>query len=488
MPQIDYAKLAEQARQQGGAVDYAALAEQARGGSDPSAPSQHPHARVGQAVIDAAKGVGAGAVSTLFHGGDLIRRGLGMERVIDRPEVQQSMTPPQSPAGKVGFFGEQAAEFAVPLSKIARVTKGLPILQRMAAEGAASAGVAGIQSGGDATAMTVGAAGGATLPFVAKGMGAAAQAANRAAAGAREGGIGGAVASAVRNVSPASSKSMLVQGLKPRATQRGFEQSLDLAIPELKATEQALGRPIQSVDDLLEATKLAKKNVRAEYDAYAGPMRERGSLVDGNVVADLMEKSIPSKVKLENPDLAARLVARAQSYRKAFPLEEAEVLLKETNADLDSFYSKYPMAQRKALLADPEAALLDAQGKAWRDAIYKTIDSDTQGAAARAINRRYGALMDLEDAAVRRANVAKRQQPESLSEQIGSVRAAADMARGTYKVFQGDLSGAADIAAARAGRSTAKFLKEQQTTDALIRRAFSNAASGTAAPRTGARP
>jgi len=451
------------------------------------APPKHPHARVGNAVIDAVKGALTGPVSTMFHGGDLIRRGLGMERVIDRPEVKAAMTPPDSAAGKAGFMLEQAAEFGVPLAKIARVTKGMPILQRMAGEAAASAGVAGIQSGGDPTSMTVGAAAGAVLPFAAKGMGAVANRVKQAAAGAQEGGVTGALAGAVRNVAPPSSKAMLVQGLKPRATQRGFEKSLDTGIADLAATAQETGKAINGIDDLIETIGAAKKRVRAEYDAYAGPMRERGSLVDGNAVADLMEKSIPSKVKLEAPEVAKRLMERAQTYRRTFPLEEAELLMKETNAELDSFYGKYPMAQRKALLSDPEAALLDAQGKAWRDAIYKTIDSDTQGASARAINRRYGALLDIEDAAVRRANVAKRQQPESLSEQIGNVRAAADMAKGAYKIAQGDLSGAADIAAGRAGREMAKYLKEQQTTDALIRRAFANVGSGKTVPRQGAR-
>lgn len=445
----------------------------------------HPHARVGRAVVDAGKGVLAGAASTMFHGGDLIRRGLGMERVIARPDVQQAITPPQSTAGKVGFYGEQAAEFGVPLAKIARVTQGLPFLQRMAGEAAASAGVAGIQSGGDPSAMAVGAAGGAVIPFVGKGMGAAAEAAKRAAAGARDGGVTGALAGAVRNVAPASTKSMLVQGLKPRATQRGFEAVLDKAIPELKAAESIIGRPIQSVDDLIEAAAAAKKKVRADYDAIAGPLREQGSLVDLTPVGKAMEDSIPYKVRLESPEKADAILAQAKKYREGLPLEKAEQLLRETNAELEAFYGKYPMAQRKALDADPDVARLNAQAKALRDAIYKTLDVPGQPDAARALNRTYGALMELEDTAIRRANVAKRQQPESLSEQIGQVRAAGDMARGAWRIAHGDLTGAADIAAARAGREMGKYLKEQQTTDALIRRAFANVASGRPAPRVG---
>jgi hypothetical protein len=65
-------------------------------------------------AIDFAKGAGAGAMSTVFHGGDLIRRGLGMERVIDRPEVQAGITAPDSTAGQIGNMVEQGAEFLIP--------------------------------------------------------------------------------------------------------------------------------------------------------------------------------------------------------------------------------------------------------------------------------------------------------------------------------------------------------------------------------------
>ena len=81
-------------------------------------------------------------------------------------------------------------------------------------------------------------------------------------------------------------------------------------------------------------------------------------------------------------------------------------------------------------------------------------------------------MIEVEGEAYRRLNVAARQQPESLSEQIGAVRAAGEMARGIWKLTHGDMMGAADIAAARAGRAAATSIKESQTTDALIKRAF----------------
>ena len=432
----------------------------------------------GASAVDILDGGKAGGASTLFHGGDLIRRGLGMERVIERPEVRASMTAPASMGGQIGFMGEQVAEFAVPLTRLSGAMKGAGLMKRMAVDAGATAGVAGIQTGGDSGAMTVGAALGGALPVVGAVGGAAAGAVRRAAAGASEGGVGGAVAGAVRRVVPSDTRTMLVQGLKPRATKTGFEGSLGKAVPEIKAAEAALGKPIENIDDLLKAAKLAKQAVRKQYDEMAGPMREMGATVDLTDVADSMARSLPKKTRLEDPNKAAAILERAEQYRGRFSLEDAEQLLRETNAELDSFYNKYPMAQRRAVDADPEAAQLVAQAKALRDAIYKTLDDPGQGTAARELNRRYGAILDLEDAAFRRANVAKRQQPESLSEQIGAVRAAADTARGAWKLSQGNIGGAADIAAAHAGRSASKFIKEQQTTDALIKRAFASYRGG----------
>lgn len=434
---------------------------------------EHPHARVARNVVDAVKGVGAGAASTLFHGGDLIRRGLGMERVIERPEVQSAMTPPSSLGGKAGFIGEQAAEFGVPLARIARVTKGLPLLKRMGVEAAASAGVAGIQTAGDSGAMTVGAAFGGALPVAGKVAGAVGGAAKRAAAGAAEGGVGGAVASAVRRVVPTDTRTMLVQGLKPRATKTGFEGSLGRAVPEIKASESELGKAIESVDDLLDATKLAKKRVRAQFDEMAGPMREMGTTVDLSEMADEMVRSIPKKTRIEDPQKYAEIMARADQYRRPFKLEDAEQILRETNAELDAYYSKFPQAQRRALDANPETAQLVAQAKALRDAIYKRLDDPGQGEAARELNRRYGALLDVEDAAYRRSIVAKRQQPESLGEQVGSIHAAKDFARAGFKTLRGDLMGAGmDLVSGAAMRDTSRYLRERQTADALVKRAF----------------
>lgn len=122
--------------------------------------------KLGTGITDFGKGVGAGAAATVFHGGDLLRRATGQARIIDKPEVQEAMTAPDTLPGKAGKFTEQAAEFLVPGSAIARGAKVVeagtagmrmaPLLNtgaKAVLEGAGAAAVTGTQTGGDPQQM-----------------------------------------------------------------------------------------------------------------------------------------------------------------------------------------------------------------------------------------------------------------------------------------------------------------------------------------------
>lgn len=88
-----------------------------------------------QGVKDLAGGVRAGVAKTVFRGGDVIRRATGMERVINRPEVQKGMTAPPTTMGKVGEFAEQAGEFMVPANLISKGVKGAQLAGRLVTRG-----------------------------------------------------------------------------------------------------------------------------------------------------------------------------------------------------------------------------------------------------------------------------------------------------------------------------------------------------------------
>lgn len=94
----------------------------------------------GDTAKDLAKGVVAGAATTVFGGGDLIRRAVGMERVIDTPEVKALTTPPSSTPGKVGYNAEQIGEFFLPTGVAGKAGKVAEVVKSGALAAAQTAG------------------------------------------------------------------------------------------------------------------------------------------------------------------------------------------------------------------------------------------------------------------------------------------------------------------------------------------------------------
>lgn len=281
----------------------------------------------------------------------------------------------------------------------------------------------------------------------------------------------GTIRTAVNRIDPVEG---LVQGLKPSNQRTGFISSLQRSLPELKATEAELpGKKISSINDLLDAIDLAKKRVWGQYKSITGPQAR--SYADASPVADAMDASIPDQLKFENPAKAKQLQDEANVYRsRPLTIEELESFLKTTNDELDAHYARNPLERRIAAGRNPNTAGLEAKGNAIRDVLYKGTDAEGEGAAPRELKQRYGSLLEMERAAWPRRNVAARQQPNSLTQQFGKMAGYGQMAKGAIKLLTGNVSGAADIGMGLTEKEMSGFLKEQQTTDNLIRRSFEN--------------
>ncbi len=264
----------------------------------------------------------------------------------------------------------------------------------------------------------------------------------------------------------------MTQALKPYAKNTDWNKAITSSLPEIKASEGAMGRAIANVDDMLEATKIAKKRLRADFDAIKGP--KAAQMVDGSPIANAIEGTISKKLQLENPGQAASIKELADKYRKSFTVEELDDFLHTYNAELDSYYSKYPAAKRTALAGNPDTASLEAGARATRDTLYRALDDPRVGRSAREINQRYGKLINVEKELYRRKNVNDRQAPESLTEQMGKMGAAFQGAKGAIKMvtMTDPMGGLADIGSAVAGRKMAQILKERNSTDFMIRKTF----------------
>jgi hypothetical protein len=119
----------------------------------------------GTAALDAAQAATSGAMSTIYQGGDLIRRAMGLPQVINQPELQAALKPPPSLAGTLGRAGEQVAEFFAPSELVSGTEKAIEAARflpravryalKLAPEAAAAAGVSAVQTGGDPKAAAL---------------------------------------------------------------------------------------------------------------------------------------------------------------------------------------------------------------------------------------------------------------------------------------------------------------------------------------------
>lgn len=226
---------------------------------------------IARGVTDVAEGAKAGLSSTILHGGDLVRRITGTERVIDTPEAQRSMRAPNSIPGKAGKFVEQAAEFAIPASKAATLTKGASLATRAAAQGGASGLVSAVQSGGDPAETAISTGMGAAGPLV----GSVARKGAEAIAGKAMG---------LRPVDRAYGKTVAAalldetNGFTPNAVKRSAQKAVDRLTPELEAKVTASSQfgSLKTARDILEAeiAKATKQSSKPMVEALQ-PMLDR---------------------------------------------------------------------------------------------------------------------------------------------------------------------------------------------------------------------
>lgn len=264
--------------------------------------------------------------------------------------------------------------------------------------------------------------------------------------------------------------SLMTRAVKPRNSNTGWNDAIQSAMPNLKAAEQALGKPVQSIEDALQATNIAKKNI---WNQYAQKLQQAQKFtqnapslgqIDGNAIADEMVNSIDPRMALKNPGLAQSVKKFADSYRRPINLQEAEDFLQSANNELHSYYAKNKVGRRVAQ-GDPEVASTVAEADAIRDNLYKTLDNLT-GPGAADIKKQYGALSNVEEEMLSRKNVAARQQPVSLAEQMSMARGYGKIAKGVVTMSPGD------IAEGLESTAMSKWLKERNTSDAMIERAF----------------
>lgn len=272
----------------------------------------------------------------------------------------------------------------------------------------------------------------------------------------------GQAGKAIKNIISPDVEAALTKAIKPRGNNAKFAESLKTALPDIQETAQNSGLKIENIDQLEEVVKETKKGLWGQFKSLLGPNSK--AEIDGNIIADRMIKGVDRRFITQNPEKYRKIVETANTYRRPISLEEAEEFLQSSNNELHSYYGKNKVQQAVAM-GDPEISHVIRENDALREELNKKLYELT-GENAGELKRRYGALSNLQSEIVPRKNVIARQNPVSLSEQIGYGRAAGNILKSTANFQLGDAAaGAADLA-------TTRFLKLKNDPNELIKSAF----------------
>lgn len=246
----------------------------------------------------------------------------------------------------------------------------------------------------------------------------------------------------------------IVEATQPGALTPRVVDSLRTVLPEYKAQESKVG-PI-TVANRKIAGNLVENKYNQTFHNYLDPAADRGTTLDGNVVADEKMQAIPESLKPENnPDptnsaQAGRLkqyqslVDDADSWRgRKIPMENAYNLLQENNAETGKYHNMTGDGKLAADLAGRPEAQVAAEGVGLRKALYSAIDPWTDGKNVAESQGRYSDAITF------------RQQMDKLDNNI--------FQQPTPGAFQRRLADVSDVYGALTGKSVADIAKRRMT-------------------------
>lgn len=355
-------------------------------------------------------------------------------------------------SGMIRGLGRAAAGGALPLLGAGLATAPLATI------GGAAVGSAGAYGGGKLARLGAQKLGGG------EGAQDLAQDVGEGVGGAVGGGVGAyglpKMAGGVKSLARVDPTTAMVKALRPTPSNSGFTENLSESLPYIKS---AASGPIRSNEDLIAATKNAVSGHQGSLDAWLDRGRRMGLQISGDPIVTATEGALSSAMKMENPGQASAIIYQIRKAygAKKLSVDQMRQLLKDKNAELDSFYDKSTGKQNSTVTSGAPQAVVKAQRDAIADTLYKALDPENQGAGPRSIQRQTGNMMELSDAATRRKNAIASEKPISKLGVIGK-RATALL----------DLPGKALHGNVEEGLSNL-FHGPAGTSDPLIRRAFS---------------
>jgi hypothetical protein len=280
-----------------------------------------PKYTTGSVAGDAFTGVGAGVIHIPVGIYDAIRRIPGVSDLLPEPNqfVRDLTRTPDTTAGKVGRFLEGAAEFAVPAGEVAKLTDGMGMLTRVAAQAGVGAGVGAEQSGGDPVATGVSGAMGAAGPII------------------------GGVADAIANKLPAR---LYKSALQPTRTM--LEDNPGMIDAGLQARLPVSPGSLSKIHDAIQ-------DLRDDINSGVTTGSQAGATVDPNRVTDALDELHGMYQNSANPNLGGGVKAIEKvkadflkAHAGGMPLDDAQQMKINTHTLLRDAYGDMKGAEVEA--------------------------------------------------------------------------------------------------------------------------------------------
>lgn len=236
-----------------------------------------------------------------------------------------------------------------------------------------------------------------------------------------------------------------------------------------KAPEgQAVGTFIQGAGNTLNKLNNAIKAITDNPNAAE---------VEGRpIIHKILQSVANDKTLAERPEEVQSILDDFKIYDRNIPLDEAERLLEQTNAELFGPVYNRTVEGKKIASADLQIKAQQALAEGLRDQINTALDDALGETGAGAdLKKTYGAVATMKREAQKRYLVALRQAQNSLPEQLSYANSAADIVEGLLAAKTGGIS---KILSGTARSAVAKSIKDLNTSDSMIRSAFKKTPEG----------
>ena len=218
-----------------------------------------------------------------------------------------------------------------------------------------------------------------------------------------------------------SAEERITKAIRPRARATGWEEAIESPGVQRAIAEYHAESPIKSMDEFKDAIPQIKDSL---WNEKVQPALDRQGprAVDMKPVGEQVRAAITPEMREFHPEKVQGLEDLATKLERARTVEEADRLQKYANAQLESYYNKYPTGRRSAFATNPETMEWELARRGVRDQLLKTLE-DAGETEVRDARKDYGNLTTIQKELERKVNVNARKSTMSLPRILGMISA-----------------------------------------------------------------